>query len=774
MTTNGQARNFFPALRVFVFGQEVTEDVLSVSVTLNDARAPSTAEIVLANKDVTRGLEDRYIVTERDILAMVRTVPLDVRLPDVDPVLANFGSRILAVQQKALAATNSRVAELANREATFLQEQQLAYIRSKRDSAVVETESTLEDVRRQVRDNIARTVRDPVKAQILGTKVGETFSVDTLRPGSAGPGAELQSTIAQIAAYRGEASRYPMQVGDCIFHSNDPVRIFLRDPRNASIWYHMFAGYVSDWVDDVDENNQKTVTLRCEDVLRVLRYARISTSPGLVDIDAAATSVDLIIRTFFNDDLSGLTLLEFLTSLIFGFTGAGTLDQARDTGNVLSPDAVTGTTTVKLLNARGESTRANMPKDGCGLWSLDRSVVFILSNEVTGSNVPDLGSSSIFRTSVESLAVYQAVVDHQVRTTDLASMALKTNGVAPIDGQMLRRDGVTGEVLISEVIKAIGEHPEIYPVDGGRFIMLAPATLGVGYNVGVLFQDFKGVELKTTFTTRLAKIYDVLQRLEFSFYATPKGDLVCEMPLNDFDPEAFGEEPVTYRQLVDVLGDARAQTFFDASHTAGPFAPDYHIARRDTLRMQRAFSDEKVKTLVTCEWNNIPTLQAGGYSLTAGQIPARRLAESLVPQFGVRMEQAEPTITVADPRAAEIYCQILLNRFNGDARTAQVSALPQLRLMPNRPIKFTERSFVGALREVTHQLTWGEKGDMTMNMRLNYIRGWDGNVDRRTNKPFYSYLGGFRANPQNYALVLRNQQPDASSATQEAPKLEEG
>ena len=786
-----QLRNFYPAFRVFVFGQEVTEDVLSVSVTLNDARAPSTAEIVLANKAKTRGgnwIDDRYIITETDIRAMAAAVPVDVRLPDVDPTLISVSDQLTSVRQAiADAAFRTQSAELQTDAATLdlsaeqlqLQAEQRALMKARRDQIFAATETTYDEVRRQVRARIENTVIDPVKAQILATKVGETFTLDETNAATGGPGPELQATLASIAGLRGQALRYPMQVGDCIFHSNDPVRIFFRDPRDPTVWFYMFCGFATDWVDDVDENNTKTVTLRCEDVLRRLRYARITTSPGLIDISAAATQADLVVRTFFNDDFSNMTLVEFLTTMIFGFSRAGTLEVARESGNVVdaSSDSISGTTTIKLLNARGDSTRVNLPKDGVGFFSADRSLVFTLgSDQASASFVGpiqqvDVGSTSLYTAQVNSLAVYQAVVDHQVRATDLSSMALKANGVTPIDPITLRKDSTTGEVAIDEVIKAIGEHPEIYPVDGGRFVVLAPSTLGVGYNLGVLMKGFKGPELKTTWKTRLSKIYDVLERIEFSFYATGKGDILAEMPLHDFDPEAFGEEAVTYRQLVEVLGEARAQTIFDDSHTAGPFAQEYHVARRDTIRWQRTFTDEKVRTLALCPWLNVPLLPEAQYQDAAGQAPAHRLLSSLVPQFGVRAEFAETTVSsfISDPRAAEIYCQFLLNRFNGEARSANVSLLPQLRLMPNRPVKFTERTFIGTTREVHHQITWGERGDMSMDVKTNYIRGWDGNLNASTNKPYYSYLGGYAANPQNYALLLRTQQPDSTTAPLNAP-----
>lgn len=790
MTAVGQLRNFYPAFRVFVFGVEITNDVISVGVTHADGRAPSTAEIILANKDPELGIDDRYIVTDADIKAMTGVDLTTVNVPDIQPALSDIEAKIQLLQaQAALQATIDPTMALSSQAVTILQSNQasigtteLAQTRAQiqeqikafnqtildqQNALIVATERTYDMAQRQVLQNLKNQVPDPLKQLVLVTKCKpETITkLGTPTTQKIG-GAELIATIQQLEALRGIARRYPFAVGDCIFHSNDPVRIFFRDPRDPAVWYHMFAGFITDWVDDVDANNTKTVTLRCEDVLRDFRYARFTTTPGLIDIDAAATSIDLVLQNFNNDDFRNLSLPDFMFAMTFGFVTSGEDQVLQELGQ--DPKSLTGTTTYQLIGPKG-TTRLNLNKDAAGPFSIDRSMILVFG-PVDDNSPPLVVQSKALQSKQlplpsKGLPLYQAIVDHQVRVTDLNSMANKNATAIP--ASQLNLDPVTKQPKIDEVIQAIGEHPEIYPVNGGRLIMLVPSTLGVGYTKDIFDQGFKGVELTTTFSTKLQKIYDVLERVEFAFYATGKGDLLVEMPLHDFVPNDFGQSEVTSTELANVVGKDVAATLLSPNYPAGAFAPHYHVAANDTIKWSRTFNDEKVKTLATCTWYNIPALKEAGFGVDTGSKPARRLLDVLVPQFGVRHEPGEPTILVADERAAELYCQFLLNRNNGEARTVNVEVIPQLRVMPNRPLLFTERNYVGTVREVAHRITWGEKGDMTMSLKLNYIRGWDGSLEKDASGqptiPAYSYLGGFRANFLNYALLFRTSEPSGST-----------
>jgi hypothetical protein len=302
--------------------------------------------------------------------------------------------------------------------------------------------------------------------------------------------------------------------------------------------------------------------------------------------------------------------------------------------------------------------------------------------------------------------------------------------------------------------------------------MLLPSTVGVGQSARPFITGFKGVELKTSATTRLAKIYDVMERLQMSFWATPKGDVVAEIPLCDFDPVDYGTEAVTKSDLAEIFESKKAFYLPDllssgraVSDTRGPYAPVFKLARRDTIRWSRGFTDENVRTLATCVWH--PLAQAidgvGNSRDVSGEKPARRFLEALVPQFGVRLEELDPTVLTLDEEAAELLCQLTLNRINGDARSFDIKALPQVQLLPNRTILFTERNSMTCIRSVTQSLTWGEGGNMDMSLKTNYVRAWDGLVDG-AGRLYYTYLGGFAANPLNYALLFLKQTPPLSNA----------
>jgi hypothetical protein len=725
MTTQGQVRNFYPAMRVFVFGMEVTEDVLSASTTHTDARAPSTAEIVLANKAASSGgYEDRYVVTDSDVTAMTELL-------------------------QAAALQRARIAEkLSGRNTDPVHSQ-------------AEAVTTAADLLHWAGIQILEATPDPLKRTVLAAKVRHLVQLLHDPRLTSVP---HKATIDEFLAFQGFARRYPFQVGDCIFHSNDPVRIFFRDPRDPRTWYHQFAGFITDWVDDVDENNVRTVTLRCEDVLRTLRYARYTTSPGLIDARAAVTEADLAVRTWFQDDFSAqLTFVEFVFTMVFGFQ----LTKTAAKTNVAS----TNKTFKRLVKAEligpRNTNEIEITSDATGLFNFDKSLILVLGRDTQLTTVSTISDGKQF--PIENLANYQAVVDHQVRVEDLKSMAY--TGLEPLTATVI--DPLTQEPAIEDVIRVIGEHPEVYPVDGGRLIMLVPTTLGSQYNAGVFFKDFKGVELKTKWTNRLGKIYDTVERIEFSFYASPKGDILCEMPLYDFDPSAFGTRAVSHRDLKDIFGQDRAELLLLPGHVAGPFAPNYAVPRQDTIRWSRTFSDEKVRTFATSQHYNIELLQGAGTSEQAGKAPARVYLESLVPQFGVRAIEADPSILAITKDAAEIYCQLLLNRTNAEARTANVSALPNLYLLPNRPVLFHERSYVGTLREVAESLVWGERGDMNMTLRVDRVRGWDGLLDEDGAR-VYSYLGGSASNFLAYAVLLGNRKPPASlNIILAAPREEE-
>lgn len=57
-------RYCYPRFKVFVYGVDVSKDVLSVNATQHDGAAPNTCQITLANEF------DKYIMTTEDMVAV--------------------------------------------------------------------------------------------------------------------------------------------------------------------------------------------------------------------------------------------------------------------------------------------------------------------------------------------------------------------------------------------------------------------------------------------------------------------------------------------------------------------------------------------------------------------------------------------------------------------------------------------------------------------------------------------------------------------------------
>lgn len=734
-----QYRNAFPAFKIFVFGLDVTKDVLSCNISYNDGRSPNLAEIQLENKF------DKYVITETDILKIY---------DDVDPEKIQFPSRIEQIKGARDSASLAFGLITATNE---LLEQ--AKVNQDYQTSVGRAQDAIDEkvIKRIVQGNKRITPNE--KAQVIAAKVTRRRKVEMPPPDDTGTTTSTGS-IRDISALSGEALVYPFQVGDSIFHSSDPVRIFWRDPFNPRVWYHMFAGFVTDTVDYVNENNVKVVTLRIEDPTRILRYARIATNPSIVDINAVAEVEDVVLRTFQKDNFVDLTLTELLYTLIFGDEVAGTTPRFSFT----------------RVTKSGAERADDVHIFGVGNFRFSESATVLFGTELREAEnsrrdkrlVSYRLAQRVIDTDV-NLADYQAFIDHQVKQSDLQTMLLEGE-----DLEVTLPRGNDGKFKIEDVIDFIGSNPHLYPVDNGRLIILAPKSLGPNTNREILLRDIMGnIALRTSFKTRLAIIYDIAERLEFSFYASPKGDLIFEMPLYDFMPDDFGKIDIP-----TVRADFKNHRFEAQEgdlEFRGPFREKFIIGKRDTIDWTRTFTEEHVRTQYRTTYHNIQGWTSAGEADVYSQ-PSVVTLKSLVPLFGLRMETAPPRGYMHTRESANYFANIKLNQWNADSRSAQVNILPRVQLWLNRPIEFEERNYVATSRSINHNLVWNS--DMTSSIGVNYIRGWAGQVDVATNRPIYEPLGGFASRPLNYAVLFNLINPPESTKSgpgdPEVPEGEEG
>jgi hypothetical protein len=729
MTTKGQVTNAFPAWRIFIFGQEVTEDVTSCHVTHNDGRSPNSAEVTLLSPG------DRYVVTAQDIEALYNNVTLKDLAADGAYQLVSWNSdRSMRMQN----ITPDQVAAFSSK----------------------------------TREVIQDKITDQIKEDVILAKFDKSVQVNQPKLGDLGYENSINIDIKTAKELSGEAFRYPFQEGDCIFHSSDAVRIFWRDPFNPKQWHHMFAGFVTDWSEESTADHASTVKIRFEDASRVLRHARISLQPGFYDIEALAVqAIDAVIRTVWADGFSRLSLTELLFTLLFGVQTAGT-------------EAKTGTTSSSGENEKGvdkkikpatawtdsrygvhapEGVEYSAHDDALGAFSYSRSQIYYyglegVPAEGTEDKLPTELQERVEKINSDELDVY--LRDPRVRTE-----------VMPSDLEWLKLDGSTGDSLdlptdlVAQqnfIMKELGEHPELYPVDGGGLVMLLPSSLGPEVNKTLLMNDiatdFAGT--RTKWMTRLGIIYDMIQRIDFSFHVSPKGHLLCEMPLYDFSPLTnLPDRTDGEREYVVQKGEGN--TFDDTVLDLPPVSATLIVPESRIISWTRSFSEENVKTLMSTPWYIAKNWLATGLSIDAAQPPSITLLRSLVPQFGVRAETVKPEGYIASEAAAQVFGNVKLRQLNSNVRTANVSIIPRLGILPNRPIYFGARNFIGCSRSIKHELTWNSS--MTMSIDVNYLRGWDGQTNEGK-QMIHTEIGGVAtAGGLNYASMHKAGLPVASS-----------
>jgi len=715
MTTTGQVRHAFPAFKVYIFGVDVTEDVLNVEIKYHTGKSPNICTVTLAN-DL-----DKYILTTKEMVLF-------------------FGSKVReAIENKYMKLIEQTRGQL-NDEQTMEQ--------------ITESEIL------QQLDHI----QFPNKRLVLLSKLLE--KLDDIEA----PDINDKTDGSHVRQLTGHVFRYPFHAEDPIFHANDPIRVFLRDPFNPSRWYHGFTGFLSDFDDHVDENNQKILTIVAEGPTKILRYARMATNPGIVDMGAIQVAkLDAIDRSFWEEGFYDITLPEYMFALIFGNDPNG--DIAQPTGES------SGKFSIRSKDAAGNARASQIRFAAAGRFNYGRSTVIEYGPKTTTKiNEDQLDMGATPYCSVSTLEEYQSIIDHELKESDLYDLldenvgwtATKTSGTRTqvlneVNDYMKnlprKADGTPDPHGLMDFL---GKRTDLYPPDSGALIILIPASFHPETNRNILMKDLiQSPGMTTTFRSRLSMIYETIERIEFVFYESPKGDLICEFPLYDFDPDDWGFNEVK-KNIVNGLPGATDRSVIPISYKSefeskdikcGPFAPRWIIEKRDTINFSKGITDEKVRTELACDWNLV-TGWRKAVGLSTGILPPAVVQlKHLIPLYWARLEQADPKGHISSAEAAHAYAHITLNKMNADAKNLGINTVPNLGTWLNRPMYFLPRNCIGTLTSITHSVKWGMGGSMDTRLNINYIRGWDGLLDIHNN-PVYTTIGGLPSRPLNYKLLF--------------------
>ena len=705
----------FPAWMGFIYGLDISQYILSVNITQHDGNAPNTCQITLNNE------LDIFTVTTNDIIYL-------------DRFKSGLDSRKLSVP----------------------------WLTSDMDPGITDTDPDTVNL------NIAdvRTsppgLMHPIKKAILGRKgkLTQTVSKDDRVDAFNQPLPNFMND------YFGQTIlEYPISDGCSVFHVMDPVRMFFRDPFDPSSWYHMFCGFVSDITENVDQNNVKTVTILVEDPTKLFRYTRVALNPGVVDAKKVVQDQDIRIQSFWTNPFVDMTLPEIIYTIIFGPT------YKNNSGN----DVLISQKFSEIADSVGGVSILASKMRGIGHFSWDKSLLATVgpasddqSNSSTNNKSVDIGvAAKPLMNLGTNLAFWQRLLDHKVSPSDIYMMA--TDKDSGSNTTMYERRGlltrdIDGNIDIVSVINLIGGHPELYPVDGGRMMMLIPLGMGTQNNEIVIKDVIQSYALQTNFIPIGQMIMEIVNRIEFSFYCTPRGDIVIEPPLCDFLPSDFGmqtikSDSIINHNIIGVTGSVAA--YYDLgkalqifnSPDSGPYGPNYVILKRDTYSWESAQIDEKVFTMAAGVNALIKNFDNIGYSDMIGKLQTVTIPE-LIPLYGVRQASLTPRGYISTPQAANLYAQICLNRLNSDAHSVHINHIPNIKMWINRPTYVQGRNLLATTRQINHSITWGQQGDMSTTSELNYVRTWSGEVDK-FGQMIYTTIGGHGAKLFDYAMLFQ-------------------
>jgi hypothetical protein len=760
-TIRQKYRNGFPAYRVFIFGMEVTKDTVAVRIRNNIGRQPNSCTVELINKF------DRYMITRTDMEV-------------ISQYLGGSKDRALAALRKA-------------------------------NINALDPQKTIDEAKRNTpsfSDQYA--FEDNIKSSVVSAKLDTGMKYSGTVTGV--DGKPMMESVFPV---------YPWKEGRSIFHPGDPVRVFLRDPFNPVVWWYGFAGFVTDQAESTNENKDSMLSITIEDVTRTLRYARIGVNPAITDVEASvinenkSTNLIDINPGEFTNPFADFTFFEIVESIFFGVNpelfAEETLALMVQDEKDLSPEtfqAVWGKTKDQINSMI--RTQEGSSEDNSSVAFMDahtkrfrgisvRSLgKFTKISDKVGVDVRVIGSpivsaDQIIGKPIYSLKEWQNLVSHQVLARDLTE--LKDPAVEDVFESFLTPtpDPVTGSVAAKTIIDIIGANPSLYPVEG-KVRMLVPANLGQSVQRDVLDRAYRSNFNNVEYFDRLNVLFDAAERIDFVVSCTPRGDILIEMPLYDFDPDDFGSGEQDFLGDMDVekrrqqeQSHYQAQSELDAALN-GDLGQDsykklygnpsgsqlsqntvnvaknrvsfkgqviewediYTILPWDTYNWSGTESDEKVKTVMMAQRRIVKSFQ--GLADRGIRKPVAVVLRNLVPVYGIRIEQGDPYGFVVDEEAARVFCLIKLNRMNADALSVHESINARFGANLNRPYLWVGRNHIFTATSLSHSIVWNSSCETEISG--NYCRGWEGQIDSK-GRDIYTPIGGTPSRPLNYALLSK-------------------
>jgi|LSQX01.2.fsa_nt_gb hypothetical protein len=876
----------FPKARVFIFGKEVSADVLSVRINQTGGsveRSPSTCSITLAN------VRDDYVITKEDIYkigevkgaakvawaekakdwatkakenyeksALATMVPPDVILSEIKAV-----EKVLKKKNQYLTISDPETIQRLAKSFVGKTNDEIRLIiqallnRNKKSALSSESYDALIDAAKADIESKARKYKENYNNDRFNPKTEFIANVDAGIPGSIkrsiiNKKIKFTSNVVlrQLSDldFNDEESfnklkekmiyTYPMMLGDTIFHPNDPVRVAFRDPFDPKRWYWMFTGFVDSCSESCDVNMSSSIDIFCTDVTKMARYSVLAEGVKARDEDfvvdgAYDENISRIDPSVYENKFSRMTVFEVLESIFYGtestreFAKSSAFNMVnsmkgltykelkyffdnsygigfesfvegmniKDEDKPLEFDSVADDVRSYLKTQFGENlNRMQFPAvSAVAPFLEERLVKFKRRNKDFGVTVvvygePDITDKTHDPVVIEKgrLGDWNEIIHHRVRPSDIAWMRKEgDDGISYRYGD-LAESSYDITKTIDQVIYEIGTDIENYPVGGGRVFYMAPARMASLFGASGYDKGFNSnFAMNVVFYDRLTFIYDLASNMDFRFYATPKGDIVFEMPFYDYDPQDFFDPSVKYKddqpeitdwsEYFDAIsnkkkgekkkkrkkkGSEESETTVDTlenipekylfHHLTYPYNREFVITKDDQMGYSNSFSDSGLITRYRClpKWVNFWGIMEGSEGVK-DHVYATDV--HLTQILGSRVGEGDPWGFVAGVDAAEMYARLQLSVINSEARSLSIDTLPKFGLMVNRPVYWVHRECYGNTIGMDHTLAWDSS--VSTNISINHVRAWDGDFDPKDNSKIFKHFGGTDG-PFNLAKLM--------------------
>lgn len=781
----GKVRNYFPAYRVFIYGIEVTSLCASVRTSW-PTNSPEQCTIELVNPDslMTLTLEDMLLIGQ---LRESKNQAIKTALAQENIMT---GSTIEMLQEMSPAGRAQAISSMLTANAQR---------RTALDANLSQTNIGFRTVTaiRPVTPELAN-----IKNRVIPKKI------------------ENGKFIASAQGADGEALppelffKYPFYQGKWIWHFSDPVTVVFRDPSDPRIWYWMHRGTVTDIAEKETEDKLSILTLTCEGVLKTFRSARMFQATGAIltpDIEkyVDGTYETLLKSTPCSNFLQDMTIRNIVELMTFGaqsliedlservHKGISFAELQERFGVVVEGSKRNDRVTEKDLVHYEDSLR------NIGTASLNFK--WFKSNQ--GTDIRILGGADKTDEAQGGLPVslyeWQRLIDNRVRVTDRGAMLAQQLGDAQGDDAAARGRSITlsnayevevGKAAlelgytIEDTITDIGTNFEKYPIRQ-RVRMLLPAHLGSRLGKNVVERDMSGsIASQAEFFDRLSLLQKTVDGMEFVIYDTPRGDVIIEMPLYDFEPyhfassnfdstanvsetEVYGVEALrdfagSFQELTRGANTARRQVYSDQDDQH--YEWDFAIYPFEQLSIDISSSEQDVKTAFMVTPRIIAAMANDQSNNARKRVTA--ILPNLLPLYGLRVEQGGILNSITTEDAARVYAHIMLNRTNADTVNLRVPCLSNWAAWPNRPIWVARRNIIATTKTIAHSIAW--QSDISTEYGLWHCKFWDGQItnDKGTPRMLYAPFGGVNARPFNYSYILgiRNRDADVASTQNSA------